>query len=453
MLAARSDRGEAETVDEAATHDFPDTPAAQAAAWFLRHAATQGRDLTLEEVAEHMHFDPPWTAEDSLRRFREETRDDSRKIDATNSVSPYEFEYFETDSRSRRWRALVRVTEEAPHRITLLEWRADLGPGVIMREATPADTAAMAEIERQAPIVSGDVSHIYDRGDDFLSFTRLMEENVCFVVEKDGEILGLYACAAHSVRCEGEDKRAMLFHHLRVPAAQEKRGFFSALNMRIFDHYAESYGPWWKGDWFPYAYMQVTNAAAQRLGGPGSWSFGPFRALLDCESLAGEECGTIATPQDAERIVDVINACHDQEVMYVPYTVETLTERLERAPDLYTWDDFLVDDGAVIGVWASGLRVTTRNGDDERVSVRASVLDHGFVPGGDEAFERLIRSWCRKLADSGHTELSFITSEGSPTYALLERLAFQMDPFDYKQAIPEPEDAKSRGLYVDPVYF
>jgi hypothetical protein len=158
-------------------------------------------------------------------------------------------------------------------------------------------------------------------------------------------------------------------------------------------------------------------------------------------------------PEDAAAIADIINRCHDKEEMFLPYTAESLTARLERAPDLYTSGNLLVGDGAVIGVWPSGPRVTTEIGGDRREAVRASVLDHGFLPGAEDEFERLIRSWCGKLVELGSTELSFLTSEGSPTYPLLKRLAFDMDAFDFKMTIKEPADAAANGLYVDPIYF
>lgn len=440
--------------DEILIQDFPDTPAGRATAWFLHQANTQGGDLTVEDIAEHMRFEPPWQPENSLERFRTSPPVPDRKIIETKSETPLEFEFWEVDGAGRRWHAIFRVEDSPPHRINFFDFRADLGPGVVLREATHDDTRALAAIERAAPIVLGDVSITYDRGDDFLAFTRLMEENVCYVVEKDGEILGMYGCASHIVRSAGSEYRAMLFHHLRIPAAQEKRGFFSALNMRMFDHYEERYGPWWKENaWAPYGYIAVANVAAMRLGAPGSWSFGPLRALLDCAALAGEEHGRVAGPNDAPTVVDVINRCHDEEVMFLPYTVDSLTARLGRAPDLYSWDNLLVGDGAVIGVWPSGLRVTTQSGGQPRDAVRASVLDHGFVPGAEDEFERLIGSWCRKLLYLGSTELSLLTSEGSPTYPQLERLAFQMDAFDFKMGIPEPEGAAAQGLYVDPIYF
>lgn len=454
MLAAATRNFRGTRMTDQTSIDFPDTPAGRAAAWFLRHARTQGRDLTLEEIADHMHFDPPWEPANSMERFKEGPPDQDRKIVETNSISPVEFEFFELDGAGRRWKALFRVEEDHPHRITFLDFRADLGPGVVIRQATPKDTVALAAVERAAPIVAGELTQTYDRGEDFLAFTRLMEENVFYVVEKDGELLGVYGAASHFVRCAGVDRRAMLFHHLRIPATQEKRGFFSALNMQLFDHYGEIYGPWWKENaWAPYGHIQVANTAAMRLGAPGSWSFGPLRVLLDCEALARDDHGRSATVEDAALIVDVLNGCHADEAMFLPYSVDSLTARLTRAPDLYTWDNLLIGEGAVVGVWPSGLRVATESDRGRHEAVRASVLDHGFAPGAEDGFEKLIRSWCRKLVELGTTELSFLTSEGSPGFSLLKRLAFHMDAFDYKMAIPEPEGAAANGLYVDPVYF
>jgi hypothetical protein len=441
-------------VTEEKTIDIPATPAGDAVRWFMHHGSTQGRELTVEEVAAHMSFEPPWKPENSIERFKEGNWDESRQLVDVISDTPYAIDLFYLDGAGRRWKESFKVEETAPHRITFIDWRADLGPGVIIRQATASDTAELAAVERSAPIVTDGVTQTYDRGDDFLAFTRLMEENVFYVVEKDGEIVGLYGAASHHVRCDGQDQRAMLYHHLRIRGDQEKRGYFSALNMTLFDHYAEIYGPWWKDDaWWVYAYIQVSNAAAMRLGGPGSWSFGPFRVLVDCAAVAGDDAGRPATPDDAAEIVEVMNACHSNELMYMPYTVESLTARMQRAPDLYTWDNILIGDGALIGAWSSGLRVETKNGDDVHRSVRASVLDQGFVPGAEAEFERLIRSCSARLVEQGMTELSFLLSKASPGYPLLEGLSSHMDAFDYKMTRAEPEGAAERGVFVDPIYF
>jgi hypothetical protein len=202
-----------------------------------------------------------------------------------------------------------------------------------------------------------------------------------------------------------------------------------------------------------YGHTALANADGARLGGPGAWSFGFHRAVLDVASMAGEAQGRPATPDDAAAIVEVLNSCHDREEMFVPYTVDSLTARLERAPDLYTWDDVLVGDGAVLGVWTAGLKVTVQRGAARTNDVRAIVIDHGFVAGAEDEFERLLRAACGALDARGHTELMTLTSDGSPNNALIRALTSRLDPFMFRMSVPEPRGAEQHGLYVDAVYF
>ena len=52
---------------------------------------------------------------------------------------------------------------------------------VVVREATEADGAALAEIERRSPLVLDDRKVVIDRGEDYFAFARLMEDvTVCF---------------------------------------------------------------------------------------------------------------------------------------------------------------------------------------------------------------------------------------------------------------------------------
>jgi hypothetical protein len=237
----------------------------------------------------------------------------------------------------------------------------------------------------------------------------------------------------------------MLLHHVRVPVEARGGGIFSAVNQRVFGAHPTQEAA--------YGHTAVANSDGARLGGPGAWSFGFHRAVLDAASLAGDPHGRPATPDDAPAIVEILNTCHGNEEMFVPYTVASLTARLERAPELYTWSDVLVADGAVLGVWRAPLKVTVRQGNDVTHAVRAIVIDHGFLPGAEDDFERLVRAACAALVEDGHTELMLLTSDGSPHDALMRRLTDRLDPFLFRMAVPEPEGAESRGLYIDAVYF
>ena len=426
---------------------LPDTPAGRQAAWFLHHSNTGGRDLTVEEIAEHMRFPEPWTPESGLERFRQQ-QEGAFRITSVKEASPHEVAVrlvYENEP-AKPWLASFRVAEEPPHPLTWLQWVRDVGEGVVIREATESEGPLLADLERRAPLAVGDVSLTYDRGDDFFAFARLMEETVNLVAEEGGQIMGLHCGALHRVVVGGKEYRAMLVHHTRIPREHQKKGLFSPLNVRVFQAFEGRMDA-------PYGYVAVDNTAANRLGGPGSWSFPALRGLLQCESLAGPPAGRAAKPADASRLVEILNICHRGEEMYLPYTAESFAARLQRATELYSWEQVWVTDQALVGVWPARLRVVREENGRRAETVRATVLDYGFLPEAEQEFEGLLRSWCSWLFERGTSELAVMTSEGSPNYHTVKKLAAQIDAFDFRMGAPEPEGAAKRGLYVDPVYF
>lgn len=425
---------------------LPDTPAGRQAAWFIQHSNTRGHDLTVDEIAAHMRFPEPWSPERSLERFR--TDDAPAQITKVEEISPHEITVRLADEDGPLKPVLVtfRVAEEPPHVITRLDWVRDVGEGVVIREALESEGPILADLERRSPLKVGSASITYDRGDDFFAFARLMQETVNLVAEEQGEILALHCVALHAVIIGGNEHQAMLLHHTRIPKEHQKRGLFSPLNVRGFQTFEGRMDG-------PYGYAMVDNYAAGRLHGPDRWVTKALRGVLGCEDLAGPSIGRPTTPADAGRIVEILNTCHAGEEMYLPYTVESLTARLERAPDLYSWDRVWMTDRAVVGVWPAGLKVTREENGSRSETVRASVLDHGFPPGAEEEFESLLRAWCGWLAERGTSELALYTSEGSANYRVVSSLASQIDVYDFRMGVPEPEGAARRGLYVDAVYF
>jgi len=423
--------------------ELPDTPVGRQAEWFLGHANAQGTGLTSDDVARHMWFPPPWEPVHSLERFREERPFTIAKVVAE---SPHRLTATLDYGDGKPWAVSLGVEEAGEHRIVSMQWARAIPDDVVIREAVPSDGPALNGLEVRAPMALGPETVTYDRGDDFLAFTRLMEDNVCWVGDAGGTLLGLACGALHRVRIGGEVYRAMLLHHVRVPREARGGGIFSAINMRVFGRYDDVREA-------AYGYTAVDNAAGMKLGGPGAWSFGLYRAVLACADLAGDPHGRPATPADAPAIAATLKACHGHGEVTLPYPAGSLAARLERAPDLYTWEYVLMGEGAVLGVWPARLRVTVDREGVPSSSTRAVVLDHGCLPGAEAELERLVGSWCARLRDAGHTEVTWLTSEGSPSYAMVERLAARMDPYLFRMSVPEPEGAVKRGLYVDAVYF
>jgi hypothetical protein len=426
--------------------DFPSTPAGEQGRWFLHHMVTSGAELTEDEVAEHMTMAPPWTPAQAIERFRATLTG----FEVTKVTTPSEEEIaFTLDYADGKPHTMTLTIEPtAPHRITRTWWARAVAEDIAFRPATQDDSRQLNVLEVRAPMTIGEgTTIVYDRGDDFLAFSRLMEENICFVGERAGELLGVACGAAHTVRIGGAEHRVMLLHHLRVPVEHRKIGVFSTLNGYVFGAYdGRTDGA--------YGYTAIDNAEAMRIGGPGTWSVTVLRALLDCRANAVDDAfGRVATPDDAALIVEIINECHDREEAFRPYTVASLTERLERAPDLYSWPHLLLTDHAVVGVWPAAIKVATVDGTTRTEETRAVVLDHGFRAGRDEDFERLLRRHCALLTAKDHTELMTLTSAPSPNHGVVSALAKRLDPFAFRMAVPEPPGTDERGIYVDAVYF
>ena len=424
---------------------LPDSPVGHQVAWHVDCSVRRGEGLTVEEVEAHISFSPPSSPQDAIERFRTGESRPPRVV-SVDERSPYELSVRFDYGDDKPWDALFAVEEEPPHRIVRMFWTRAVAEGTVIRPALDGDGAALNDLEVRAPMQLGETTVTYDRGEDFLGFGRLMGDNICFVAERDGQLVGLACGALHPVRIGGQDHSVMLLHHLRVPVEHRKGGYFSALNGRVFGAFeGRSEGA--------YGYTALENAEGMRIGGPGTWSVGVFRSVLDCGTLAGRPHGRWATADDADEIVDVLNRAHEREEQYVPHTAATLTERMQRAPDLYTWEHVLIGDGAVLGVWPAHLRVTTERDGEVGRAVRGVALDHGFVPGAEAELERLLRAWCARLVALGHAELAFITGEGSHAQELITGLARHVDPYSFRMSVQEPEGTRERGLYVDAIYF
>ena len=353
-------------------------------------------------------------------------------------------------AKDRRWVITVEVEPQPPHRMTRFEMerRHDFQLG--SREATAADAAILADIERRCPIVMGETSVHFDRGDDYMAATRLMADCSIGLASVDGVPAAVSCGAEHVVRVGGVLKKMVTVSHLRVLPEHQRKGLWGAAN-RVLNKYRDHVDG-------TNAYISVDNLGMQHgfAGTPNKWPQVVYRIPLDCAALAGPPAGRPATPDDAPQIVRRLNAFHDAEEMFVPYTVESFTARMRRAPDLYGWDRLWLSDGAVVGAWAHGnaLRAVTEVAGVRTVSRSGVVLDYAFEPGAEAGLEALLRGWCGRLAPEGFDTLVIYSSPASPGAALLAQLGRETERFFmWTPGIAVPQGAEDRGLYVDAVYF
>jgi hypothetical protein len=355
-------------------------------------------------------------------------------------------------SDAKRWHVALKVEELSPHRICALDWQRIFDFEVTVREATEADGPALAEVERRCPIVLGDRSVTFDRGDDYFAFARLMAEPLVAVGFVDSVPAAINCGGMRSALVGGVERRMMVAVHTRVLPERQGKGLWGALG-RVFnekrprDLMDGSCG-----------FVSADNAAMQKgfRNTPNKWPAQVLRAQLDCASLAGPATGRPATPTDAGRVVEILNACHEGEELYLPYSVELLTVRLERAPKQYTWERIRLTDRAVAGVWPAGesIKVIIDSNGRRTESRRGLVFDYGFLPGAEADLEGLLGGWCGWLFERGMDTLSIFTSEHSRGYELLRGLATNIEAFDcWTPGIEVPTGAEQRGLYVDQIYF
>lgn len=326
-----------------------------------------------------------------------------------------------------------------------LTWPA----GAVIREVTEADRAVLEVINRESPILMGERQVVYDAPDIFAA-ERLMGSSEGFVVEVDGEPIALSAAAYFQQRIGDEVEWTSYVHRTRVSPSGRGGGARGGSQWATF----MAARP---GTRAGFGMMHRDNAAIIRLYPPALITpVEPERLSFNIASLAVAatplELRT-ATSDDASRIVDLLNQAHDAEQLFLPYTVDSLTERLSRDPSLYSWGDFRISERAVIGVWSGAYRVERTGPDGTEEEMRALVLDYGFEAGAEDDFLALLRATCAELAERGDTELTLFSSPPSPGYDLVRPLASLVDGYAliagglfYTALEPGP-------VYIDQIYF
>jgi ribosomal protein S18 acetylase RimI-like enzyme len=326
-------------------------------------------------------------------------------------------------------------------------------PEIAIRIASLADAPTLSEIERQSPLVSDDHALFIDRGDDYFAAARLMEDATVLLAEVDGEPAGVFCGAVHTARVGGRARRMLYIHHARIRPEFQRLGLGRALAARAQQVYRDD------GFDSMYWYISKSNARSQGFASaaPNRWSFGPLMVGLRTEPFEGPEAGRAGTPGDAAAIAAILNAAHEGEEMFVPYTVERLRERLERVPAQYSCSNIWLSGGAAVGAWPEGDYVSTVSlGPDgtKTVGRGSTVLDYGCLPGHEGELVSLLRMASGWAHARGYGSLTLFTSPGARLREPILELAHSVVDFDFwTPSIPEPEGAAGRGIYVDPIYF
>ena len=321
---------------------------------------------------------------------------------------------------------------------------------VRIRLANNADVAAIRAVEASTPLVIGDVSLTIDRGEDWFAPTRLMEEVVTLVIEVGGTVAGFCCGARHRARIGGIDRWMLYVHQARVLPDHQSRGLGIQLVADLFARYRD------RGNDSAYWFIARDNKASQAFAGESfnKWSAGPYRVTLPTAALAAPPTGRPAEESDAARVVEILNAGHDGEEFFLPYTVESLTSRLTRAQEIYSWSSLVLGEAAVVGIWSLAYDVRRSGAGDADGQQESAVLDYGAMPGNEAELEALLRAACGRAEQRGIGGLGLLCSEGSRAHEVIARVgADRTDLNVWTPSLPEPANAGASGIYVDPIYF
>ncbi|HKN02127.1 MAG TPA: hypothetical protein VJX23_16555 [Candidatus Binataceae bacterium] len=443
-------------MDIAKLRDLPDSPVGRRLKWYLGMLLSGGDGASM---ADNDRYTPEAAARLIPTTTDEEKRNAWRGFAAqfgaisdiaVASASDFQVAVIVAAAKDRRWKLVLEVESQPPHRIARTFWERQYDFKVEVREAVEADGPTLADIERRCPIVLGETKIYFDRSADYFAFARLMEDRTIGLASVDGVPAAVSCGAKHRVKIGGVDRWIVTVVHLRVLPEHQRKGLWGAAN-RVLDKYWDSVDG-------SCAYIAVDNAGMQHgfINTPNKWSVLVFRVNLSCADQAGPPSGRQATLADASAIVEVLNTFHADEEMYFPYTTESFTARVERAPNQYSWEKLWMTENAIVGVWPAGdsVKVVSESSGGRTESKRGMVLDYAFRPGAEKEFEKLLRAWCAILLGRGMETLSIFTSPASPGCALIRSLAREVEEFNmWTPGIAEPPDAADHGLYVDPVYF
>ncbi|HEY1427759.1 MAG TPA: hypothetical protein VGF50_13895 [Caulobacteraceae bacterium] len=435
---------------------IPDTPAGRQLAWWATLQARDGDGVTAADwerygLAILGRFRGERTAESLAEIFRSDAGRMGAIVEfAIESASDLAIVAAARTSKDRKFIISLTVEPDPPHRIAEFRFERRHDFKLEVREATPADALVVADIERRCPIVMGDTSVWFDRGERYFDFARLLPECTVGLASVDGVPAAVSCGAERVVRVGGELKRLYVVSHLRVLPEHQRKGLWGAANSALAKYRDRVDGS--------QAYIAVDNLGMQHgfQNTPDKWDQIVQRAELDCAALAGPMVGRPATAAEAADIAARLNECHGAEELYVPYTAESFAARVERAPDLYGWDRIWLTDRALVGVWPAGnaLKSVTETRGVQTVTVPAVVMDYAFAPGAEAEFESLLRGWCGALVAKRIDTLVIYTSPASPGAALITRLARAVGGFfTWTPGIAVPEGSGERGLYTDAAYF
>ena len=198
-----------------------------------------------------------------------------------------EFEIVATvaTAKDRKWTVSASVEPDPPHRFVAYRDERKHDFKLEVREAAEADALTVADIERRCPIVMGDTSVWFDRGERYFDFSRLMEDCTVGLASVDGVPAAISCGAERRVLVGGQIKSMVTVSHLRVLPEHQRKGLWGAANSVLEKYWSHVDGS--------QAYIAAGNLGMQHgfANTPDKWPTVVQRVELDCSRLLAGAAG------------------------------------------------------------------------------------------------------------------------------------------------------------------
>jgi hypothetical protein len=321
---------------------------------------------------------------------------------------------------------------------------SELADGYTVRLMESKDLQTVEGMNQVARIQVNEGTCSIDRKGTTKAYINLLEDNLVAVVEDvRGEVISVGAAAYAGVKVDGKHYFLQYTNHFRTHHDHGGHKLMRAIMSKVcVPKYEKIDGT-----------LFVINGGNEHMltRAPSVWATGGLRAVFDCAEIASQPLGQPAMPDDSDEVIDLLNTTHKDLELYLPYSANTLNARLQRCPEAYSWQNMKRTENAVLGTWFSGEERHYDMPDHSWTETRGLILDHGANAEGYGELEALIRSAAGEALAQGISHLTLFTSDHSPAFPMISNLASHLEPYRVNCSIPEPEQTKERGIYIDPI--
>lgn len=348
---------------------------------------------------------------------------------------------------SRSIQLNVLFNPEVPYLLQYFWMGPELEEGVEIRKANDSDLALLDGMDRGSPILRDDGSRSYiNKHGKHLLYSAIAGCDELGIAFRDGKPATVQARSLVPVRYRGIDQFAEYGHQTRTaPKLGSVAQVFSILH---------SLGRGYiKRASFLFTVADALNKKGLRLSGDPHWELYLERLLFPCDGSPSSDGVREATPDDIESILEILNQSHSDKELFCPYTPATLTDRLERKPEEYTWSNLLLNGKAVLGVWPVGEERKVVKGGVENTTVRGLVYDFGYLEGCEQDMLDLLNAHGNQCRLKGMTHLALLSTAKNREYELLESLSSCSEPYALNTIVPMTPRAEKHGFYLDHACF